>query len=244
MTKYLALWLEGPLQSWGADSCFSARRTLSFPTRSGMTGLLLAAAGASGPQKELLAQLADCPLSVFCFNDEDSPVMTDFHMVGNGYDDKDKWQRRMTPKKADGSAPSGKGDNVGSRLTYRDYLQGRHFAAIWEMDDALCERFSIALLNPVFDVFLGRKCCQPADMVLIGNYDSEQEAMDNIRKRASDVKLPNDKHLHITKKICENNGQSNAERLVLSDVPVQFGLHKVYRERIVYIVKVDVEGEP
>ncbi len=240
MTKYLALWLEGPLQSWGADSCFSARRSLSFPTRSGMTGLLLAAAGASGPQKELLAQLENCPLSVFCF-DDDSPVMTDFHMVGNGYDDKDAWQRRMTPKKADGSTPSG--GTGGSRLTYRDYLQGRHFAAIWEMDEPLCEKFSIALLNPVFDVFLGRKSCQPAAMVFIGKYESEQEALDNIKKRANDVELPNQKHLSMTKKISESQEQFDAERLVLSDVPVQFGLHKVYRERIVYIVKMDSEGD-
>ena len=62
--KYLFLWLEGALQSWGADSRFDFRRTLWFPTKSGIYGLLLAASGDSGPQEELLARMADAPLSV------------------------------------------------------------------------------------------------------------------------------------------------------------------------------------
>ena len=44
-TSYLLLWLEAPLQSWGADSKFGRRDTLNFPTKSGVTGLLLCALG-------------------------------------------------------------------------------------------------------------------------------------------------------------------------------------------------------
>ncbi len=36
----LLLWLEAPLQSWGADSRFGRRATLPFPTRSGVLGLV------------------------------------------------------------------------------------------------------------------------------------------------------------------------------------------------------------
>ena len=38
--SYLLLWLEGPLQSWGADSKYYNRTTLPFPTKSGILGLL------------------------------------------------------------------------------------------------------------------------------------------------------------------------------------------------------------
>ncbi len=88
--KYLFLWLEGNLQSWGADSRFNSRRTLEFPTKSGIYGLLLAASGDSGPQEELLARMADAPLSVLTFQN-DQKKLNDYHMVGDGYNRKDKW---------------------------------------------------------------------------------------------------------------------------------------------------------
>ena len=80
--KYLLLWLAGPLQSWGADSRFDFRQTLEFPTKSGVYGMLLAASGDSGPQEELLARMADAPLTVVTFEAK-SGRLQDFHMVGN-----------------------------------------------------------------------------------------------------------------------------------------------------------------
>ena len=38
--RNLLLWLEAPLQSWGAGSRYGRRDTLPFPTRSGILGLL------------------------------------------------------------------------------------------------------------------------------------------------------------------------------------------------------------
>ena len=61
MDKFLTLWLEAPLQSWGCDSRFDARHTLDYPTKSGLYGLLLAASGDLGAQEELLGALADAP---------------------------------------------------------------------------------------------------------------------------------------------------------------------------------------
>ena len=55
----LLLWLEGPLQSWGADSRYGNRTTLPFPTRSGVLGLLCCAAGRGGEQREWLANIAE-----------------------------------------------------------------------------------------------------------------------------------------------------------------------------------------
>ncbi|MBI4657798.1 MAG: type I-E CRISPR-associated protein Cas5/CasD [Verrucomicrobia bacterium] len=45
MNKTLALYLDGPLQSWGFESRFQRRGTGLFPTKSGIIGLLAAAMG-------------------------------------------------------------------------------------------------------------------------------------------------------------------------------------------------------
>lgn len=43
----LLLRLAGPLQSWGCESKFEVRRTMDFPTKSGVIGMLAAALGYS-----------------------------------------------------------------------------------------------------------------------------------------------------------------------------------------------------
>ena len=65
-TRWMLLWFEAPLQSWGADSKFSRRDTLEYPTKSGVLGLVLCAMGASGEQKDLLAYFLDLKQTVFC----------------------------------------------------------------------------------------------------------------------------------------------------------------------------------
>ena len=62
--KYILLWIQAPLQAWGVDSKFGRRDTLSFPTKSGILGLVLCAMGASGPQNELLAKLGSGSLHI------------------------------------------------------------------------------------------------------------------------------------------------------------------------------------
>lgn len=43
----LLLKLAGPLQAWGVESKFDERRTLNFPTKSGVIGMVAAALGRS-----------------------------------------------------------------------------------------------------------------------------------------------------------------------------------------------------
>ena len=64
---WLLLWLEGPLQSWGQDSKFGRRDTLAFPTKSGVLGLVCAALGAGGEQRELLEEFATLPQTVIAY---------------------------------------------------------------------------------------------------------------------------------------------------------------------------------
>ena len=120
MTRYLLLWLQAPLQSWGSDSKFGRRDTLNFPTKSGVMGLLCCALGAGGEQKELLAEFAPLKQTVLSFvrckkNGEKvyhEPLLRDFHTVGNGYNDRDPWQTLLIPKTADGKKAVGGGSPV------------------------------------------------------------------------------------------------------------------------------------
>ena len=221
MDKYLTMWFTGPMQSWGYDSKFDTRRTLKFPTRSGITGILLAALGASGPQEELLAELTAYPLTVYSFNDEKSLSLTDYQVVGNGYDDS-SWGKMMSPKTSDGGTPVG----GGARLTYRQYLLDRCFGAIWQMPEAVCEKFAAALQRPVFDLFLGRKCCVPSEMIFQGMAESEHEATEILASLGK-------KHQLVLQYAFRETAEAgeDTETILLADVPFRFGLHKVYGER-------------
>ena len=223
--KYLLLWLEAPLQSWGADSRFDFRKTMDAPTKSGIFGLLLAASGDSGPQEDLLAQMADAPLSVVVF-DGFTPRLTDFHMVGNGYDPSDKWERLnipLTPAKAIAV-------NGGARVTYREYLQDRCFAAVLGLPDALADKFASALQSPVFDLYLGRKCCAPTDFIFRGIFRSESDAFDALQKLITEKKL-------VPRFVYTDARPQEEDSFLVNDIPVRFGQHRLYRDR--WIVRRD-----
>ncbi len=240
--KYLFLWLQGMLQSWGASSRFDLRQTLQYPTKSGIYGMLLAASGDSGEQTELLARMAECPLEVISFESSNG-ILTDYHMVGNGYDDKDKWQVLNIPKKSDG----GKAVGGGAKRTYREYLQDRTFAAILGLPDDLAEKFTVALQNPVYDIYLGRKCCVPETMVFQGCFEAKIEALEALKakirewnddltaNRAKEQRWK-DQYLRPQWSIQEDPDGKTPGAQLLNDVPVRFGQHKLYADRWVKIV--------
>lgn len=214
--KFLLLWLEAPLQSWGADSKFGRRDTLDFPTKSGIAGLLLCALGATGEQRELLAEIAPLRQTViaYCQAQQElstTPRVRDFHMVGSAYDEKDQWESLMIPKKSDG----GKAVGGGVKLTYRYFIQNGKFAVVIEVPEHWADAFSAGLVNPVFDIYLGRKCCVPTDIVFRGSFPDENQALVAAAKIAEE------------KKIVENfrvvDGDESDETLLLNDVPLQFG---------------------
>lgn len=239
MNKYLLLWLEGPLQSWGFDSKFGRRDTLQFPTKSGIYGMFLAALGRKGAQNDLLLQLSDFKQTVVSFainvskaefgtttpNDLILPkLLMDFHMIGSGFDEKDSWQKLMIPKKGDGGTAVG----GGSKITYRYYLQDARFAVIQEINPSLGEEIAKALCNPTFEVCLGRKSCVPTDFIFRGIYDSLKTVEEEISR------LREEKGLTELFRIIEE--ESQGEQLIINDVPLQFGQTKKYRDRLITIV--------
>lgn len=228
----ILLWLEAPLQSWGADSRFGRRDTLDFPTKSGLLGLLCCALGAGGEQRELLDEMAPLRQTVLAFQRKEAerpPLLRDFQMVGSGYDDTDDWEKLLIPKKRDGKPASGTG---GTKMTYRYYLQEATFAVAMQVPAARAGEFAEALKAPVWDIYFGRKCCAPTDLVFRGRFDSEAEAFEAASSIAAE------KHLAEAFRVRDYapGDEGEGEVVALNDVPVQFGTRKKYRERRVTII--------
>lgn len=239
-TSFLLLWLESPLQSWGADSKFGRRDTLDFPTKSGVTGLLLCALGASGEQKELLSRLAPLKQTIVSYartkkSKEDvrqkvdrEPLLRDFHMVGSGYDDANPWETLLIPKTNEGKKAVG----GGTKLTYRYYLQDARFAVVLEAPAELAQSFADALQKPVYDLYLGRKNCVPTDFIYRGTYEHEVAAL----QKADEIMQGKGSMIEDFR-VVDGEHSDRGDAMTLNDVPVQFGEIKRYRDRRVTVIK-------
>ncbi|SEI65499.1 CRISPR system Cascade subunit CasD [Allopseudospirillum japonicum] len=232
--QYLLLWLEGPMQAWGHDSKFGVRDTLSFPTRSGVMGLLCCARGASGPETEWLEAMAASEMEVRAYARVDKngqpvmrePALRDFHMVGSGYDDTDPWQNLLIPKTSEGKKAVG----GGTKMTYRYYLQDSAFAVALQVTSDQAEVLADALQNPVWTLYLGRKNCVPTELIYQGVFTSAEALW------AHAEQLAEQKERVLSYQVVEQE-TDDGEVLTLNDVPVQFGLNKRYRDRRVTLLE-------
>lgn len=229
--KTFLLWLEAPLQSWGADSRYGRRDTLPFPTRSGVLGLLCCAMGRGGEQRKWLEAMRPFGQTVLAFprggrnGVERLPLLRDFHMVGSGYDDSDPWQNMLIPKTAEGKKPVG----AGTKLTHRYYLQDMAFACLLEMPDEFVEEVRTGLEAPVWPICLGRKSCVPTAMVFRGVFDSADEA------QARAIEIAEESSRMAQFKVVPGY-DDNGENMTLNDVPLCFGLRKKYADRVVSVI--------
>ncbi len=189
----LALLLDSPLQSWGTGSRFQRRSTDAFPSKSGVLGLIAAALGIDkhAPDEEgRLAPLAALRFSVHRVNrsadGEAARVLrlSDYHTVGGGYDEEtDPWARLSTPRKASGGP-------FGTVLTQRDYLTDAIFAAVLRGPRSLLEMVAAKLSDPVWGVWLGRKCCVPATPVAGFIAEDTTAALAQLLARLQEVTAP------------------------------------------------------
>jgi len=184
----LALYLTAPLQSWGVGAKFDERPTLSFPSRSGVLGLLAAACGIDRSDDAWLVRAAALKVAVRAYRregrDSDGMRLTDYHTVGGGYDAADKktqpWEYRMAVAKAEGG--------VKTELTHRDYLLDAAFGVLVSASgeaEYLVQEMVKHLENPVWGIWLGRKSCVPTEPVLVGVYPDEESAWSAVSVRAA-----------------------------------------------------------
>lgn len=239
--RHALLWLEGPLQSWGADSRFGRRDTLKFPTRSGVLGLVCCAMGLNGPQREWLDLWKGLNQTVIAYPRQASgntdyaaapPILRDFHMVGSGYDAENKWENMHIPKTRSGTKPAA----GGSILTWRFYLQDMAFGCVLEIPENLENDFARYLEKPVWNICLGRKNCIPSVPAYRGIFEKQEDAIWEAEKLAG---LSGRKESF---RVEDWKGQ-DGDRLMLRDVPICFGRWKEYGYREVVLKQAPPEEE-
>lgn len=240
MTKFVLLWLEGPLQSWGTSSQFDVRSTEDFPSWSGLCGLICCALGRKGAQKDFLAELTryEPVITVFnkVINGRKIPrtLMRDFHTVGARYSQDDPFEMLMIPKKIDGKKPSG---TDGVIVTTRYAVQDGVYAAVMEFESELAAEICHALTHPYWPLYLGRKAYLPTDLVFKGVFDSRALAERELKRIAAD------KGLLWDYQVLPGALYEQGDVLECSDVPVSFGLSKELCTRLATKVSVSSDGD-
>jgi len=207
----LALLLDGPMQSWGHVSRFERRTTALHPTRSGVIGLIAAALGINkhGPDEaEQIARFASLNVTTVLLPHHDRsgaelPIrrLEDYHTVTG--------IRRA----------SGKVDKDATAQTYRHYLLDARFGVLLEGAEDLLEEIAAALRNPRWGVFLGRKCCLPANPLLITISPSRAKAWcEMLRCTGHSGEEPEERFDRIIEVAATDSGAD-----MIEDTPVGFG---------------------
>ena len=151
----VALRLHGPLQAWGGPVVGDDRPTLSFPTRSGVLGIIAACMGIPRRDRRLF-ELAtgtrvhvrvDCP---------GTPIVDDQTIQDN-------------------PNASATRQTIQSKRTY---LCDASFTAVVVLGDArTMEAVTAALRTPMFGAFLGRRACVPSSPLLLAAEVSGTDAL-------------------------------------------------------------------
>jgi len=161
-TPLLILYLEGPLQSWGQRARWTYRDTGRFPTKSGVIGLLGCAMGLKRDDFKLLT--LDRELHMGVRAERYGGELVDYHTVSG------------TIYTADGTQRGNK-DKDSTIITRRQYLQDAIFMVVLEGPEEILQECAAALNNPVWTMYLGRKCCVPTRPVF-ERFTHEFESID------------------------------------------------------------------
>lgn len=208
------------MQSWGTSSRFQLRRTDPYPSRSGVLGLLLCAKGV--PREDSAGDLeASASLTMGVRVDRAGTLDWDYHTAGAKIG---IWQADR--KRLKKTAATGEYETLLSR---RQYLWDASFLVALRGDPAVISDYTRWLNDPVWPVFLGRKCCIPAEPVFAGTgtFDSLTSALSSIPWRPRIVAIDGNTRSASRELDCyiERPPGSTApggERLVY-DVPQGFG---------------------
>jgi len=157
--RVLLLRLAGPLQSWGDQSRFNRRETRPEPTKSGVIGLLAAAAGRS--REEPLRDLLGLNLGIRV--DQEGTLLRDYHTVSD-YRGQPLPQSGVSAKGVQKPTSPAKYTHV----TQRFYLQDAVFVAAVDGPASLLASLAEALTHPAFPLALGRRSCVPTQPIFLG----------------------------------------------------------------------------
>ena len=168
----LFLRLAGTMQSWGTSSRFQLRRTDLYPSKSGVLGMLLCAMGVPREDSPRVLQSLN-PLLMGVRIDRAGITDWDYHTAGA------KIGIRSADGKIKRTASTGEYETLLSR---RQYLYDASFLVALHGDAGTIGVCAEALSDPVWPLYLGRKCCIPGEPVLVGtgSFDSLIEALSSV----------------------------------------------------------------
>jgi CRISPR system Cascade subunit CasD len=219
----LFLRLEGPMQAWGnQESQFVIRRTAQAPTKSGVIGMLCAAMGVprSLAADEWIPWLGALRMGVRI----DAPGIRwwDYHTVG----------ARMNMPIAEGEGKT----KPGAMLTRREYLCDASFLIALQGEPVLIAELAVAIQNPKWTLYLGRKSCpmsRPPLEVDPGDYPDLISALASVpfSPRLRNDATWKDDHRNAIPKVVDclldweptpNEPEAPDDALVWYDVPLTF----------------------
>ncbi len=183
--QFLALRLEGPIQSWGFDSQYNRRNTGLMPTKSAIAGMCCAALGwsrGSDEEKQFLFSFQLVRMIAIAIPKQVGKKelsvrhLLDYHTVGGGYNPNSK-ERGCITVAAKNRTPKAKNGQSIAVLTYRRYLSDASFGVLLEGDNNFLEEIGAALVDPVWGLWLGRKACIPSSPVFAGIKKDRTDAL-------------------------------------------------------------------
>lgn len=168
----LVLRFSGPMQSWGTGSRLQIRRTDRYPSKSGVLGLLLCAMGIDrDAAPSALGKLVELEMGVRI--DRPGVLDWDYHTAGAG----------IGIRKAEGGIKyTASTKEPETLLSRRQYLLDASFLVALQGSPQVVGECVAALRNPIWPIFLGRKCCVPTEPVLAGagEYASLKAALEAV----------------------------------------------------------------
>ncbi len=239
----LFLRLAGPMQSWGTSSRFQLRRSDPHPSKSSVLGIILCSMGIRREDSDAaLAPLRDLRMGVRV----DRPGISDwdYQTAGAGI----VKGMRSAEGKIKKTGTTGEHETLLSR---RQYLYDASFLVVLQGSPETISSCTEALEEPEWPVFLGRKCCIPAEPIFTktGYFSDPKEALSSVpwqpRDRSIDLRNNNDKEIELEIIVEHPSGSeapSGAE--LVYDVPRKYGFYGytsrwVSRENVTVLI-----GEP
>lgn len=223
--KYISLYFQDVMQSFGSKSKFKHRGTEDFPTRSAITGMICNGAGLFGEQEEFLSlMIKECKISVYSFCIP--TIFEDFQTIGSSIGHEKFGLKKAITKKIKNNELFFKTYSENNDIVYKNYLANAKFGIIIETENE--DLFNIifeAFNNPKNVLFLGRKCCILTGKAILGAFDSKEEAINVIKNFSKQEK--------IYYEILEEDNNSD-EVFSINDVPTKFGKHIEYSSRIIF----------
>jgi CRISPR system Cascade subunit CasD len=165
------------MQSWGTSSRFQLRRTDTYPSKSGVLGLLLCAKGVRREDSAVVLETLSS-LTMGVRVDRSGTLDWDYHTAG----------AKIGMRKAKGGLKregNKKDRPFETLLSRRQYLWDASFLVVLQGDPTVISDCVKWLNNPVWPVFLGRKCCVPGEPVFagMGTFDSPMSALASVSWR-------------------------------------------------------------